>query len=53
MNVNLIIFYIILPLITRTPNNLNFFLFPLKVQIIGSRLYLRKWREGEGEAFFT
>ena len=27
-----------------TPNNANFFLFPLKVRIIGSRLYLRKGR---------
>ena len=33
------IFYIILPSITRTPDNSNF-LFPLKVRIIGSRLYL-------------
>ena len=29
-----------------TPNNANFFLFPLKVRIIGSRLYLRKGRGG-------
>ena len=28
------------PLITQTPGNLNYFLFPLKVQIIGSRLYI-------------
>ena len=34
-----IIFYIILPSTTRTPDNSNFFLFPLKVRIIGSRLY--------------
>ena len=34
-----IVFYIILPSITRTPDNSNFFLFPLKVRIIGSRLY--------------
>ena len=33
------VFYIILPSITRTPDNSNF-LFPLKVRIIGSRLYL-------------
>ena len=33
-----IVFYIILPSITRTPDNSNFFLFPLKVRIIGSRL---------------
>ena len=33
------IFYIILPSITRTPDNSKF-LFPLKVRIIGSRLYL-------------
>ena len=33
------IFYRILPSITRTPDNSNF-LFPLKVRIIGSRLYL-------------
>ena len=33
------IFYIILPSITRTPDNSNF-LFPWKVRIIGSRLYL-------------
>ena len=33
------IFYTILPSITRTPDNSNF-LFPLKVRIIGSRLYL-------------
>ena len=32
------IFYIILPSITLTPHNSKFFLFPLKVQIIGSRL---------------
>ena len=30
-----------LPSITRTPDNSNFFLFPLKVRIIGSRLYSR------------
>ena len=30
-----IVFCIILPSITRTPNNSNFFLFPLKVRIIG------------------
>ena len=34
------IFYIILPLITRTPDNSNVFLFPSKVRIIGIRLYL-------------
>ena len=28
------------PSITQTPGNLNYFLFPLKVQIIGSRLYI-------------
>ena len=28
-----------LPSITRTPGNTNFFLFPLKVKIIGSRVY--------------
>ena len=33
------IFYIILPSITRTPDNSNF-LFPSKVRIIGSGLYL-------------
>ena len=33
------IFYIILPdSIPRTPDNSNFFLFPLNVRIIGSRL---------------
>ena len=31
-----IIFYIILPSITRIPDNSNFFLLPLKVRIIGS-----------------
>ena len=31
-----------------SPNNANFFLFPLKVRIIGSRLYLRKGRGGRG-----
>ena len=31
-----------------TPNNANFFLFPLKVRIIGRRLYLRKGRGGRG-----
>ena len=36
-----IVFYIILPSITRTPDNSNCFLFPLKVRIIGSRLYNR------------
>ena len=30
---------IILPSITRTPDNSNFLLFPLKARIIGSRLY--------------
>ena len=34
-----ILFYIILPSITRTPDNSNFFLYPLKIRIIGSRLY--------------
>ena len=33
------IFYIILPLIIQTSDNSNLFLFPLKVQVIGSRLY--------------
>ena len=32
-------FYIILPSITQTHDNLNFFLFPLRVRIIGNRLY--------------
>ena len=32
---------IIVPSITRNPDNWNFFLFPLKVQIIGSRLYIK------------
>ena len=36
-----IVFYIILPSITRTPDNSNFCLFPLKVRIIGSQLYLQ------------
>ena len=27
------------PPITQTPNNLNLFLFPLKVRVIGSQLY--------------
>ena len=31
-----------------TPNNANFFLFPLKVRIIGRGLYLRKGRGGRG-----
>ena len=35
------IFYTTLPTITRTPDNSNFFLFPLKVRIIGSRLYMQ------------
>ena len=37
-----IIFHIILPSITGTPANSNFFLFPLKVRIIGSRLFVWK-----------
>ena len=37
-----IVFYIILPSITRTPDNSNFFLFPLKVRIIGSQLYIKE-----------
>ena len=32
-----IVFYMILPSISRTPDNSNFFLFPLKVRIIQSR----------------
>ena len=35
-------FYIILSSITRTPGSSNCFLFPLKVRIIGSRLYLAR-----------
>ena len=37
-----IVLYIILPSITQTPGNSNYFLFPLKVPIIGSRLYYLK-----------
>ena len=37
-----IVLYIILPSITQTPGNSNYFLFPLKVRIIGSRLYYLK-----------
>ena len=33
-----VIFYKILPSITRTPGNSNLFQFPLKVWVIGSRL---------------
>lgn len=39
----MIIFHITLPSITQTPNNSNFFVFPLKVRISGSRLYLLTW----------
>ena len=39
-----IIFYIILPLITWTPDNSKFFLLPWKVRIIGSRLTFQYWR---------
>ena len=38
-----IIFHIILPSITGTPDDSNFFLFPLKVQITGSQLYSSNW----------
>ena len=38
-----IVFYMILPSITRTPDNSNCFLFPLKVRVIGIRLYFHMY----------
>ena len=35
-----VIFYIIFPSITRTPDNSKLIQFPLKVRVIGSRLYV-------------
>ena len=40
-----IVFYIMLPSITRTPDNSNCFLFPLKVRVIGIRLLLEPFKQ--------
>ena len=37
--------------INRTPDKSNFFLFPLKVRIIGSRLYIESDLKGNGNCF--
>ena len=36
------VFYLTLGYFLRAPDNSNFFRFPLKVRVIGCRLYLRK-----------
>ena len=38
-------FTVILPSITRTPDNLNLFQFPLKVRVFGSQLFIKHGTE--------